>query len=239
MSSLSFKVSVDNAAQPVTQRLISQNLREMTVADRKALGNGPTITLLVGSTVIANAIPKRALMGLSGYFNDALVKHPRASKLILNPSEAKEDAVSTVIDYIVGNARVNTVFSLHVPKKFTAGIELYQTAIKFGMGSHANGLRRAILDELRNGDITEYAALDKLVKLPTTDACYAATVRKFEGLIFIHELDGDKDWATWLGEHPTFVARMEAWKKVRESKAAINREARRVARWEADFPRLA
>lgn len=232
MSAFSFKALLDNDTHSVAQPIITKPLREMAPMDRKALGHGPTITLMVGQTIIADKIPKRAAMGISEFLNSALVKYPCSSKFKLNPAEVDEGTISTLVDFIVGNSHAHNPFNLQTPRTFTACINLYHHAILFGMEPYTRGLHKAILKEIYAEDITPYYALDKLVKLPTTDPCYVATVQKFEGLMFIGELDGDKDWEAWLGEHPTFVARMEAWKVVRETKAVKTREVRRAARWE-------
>ncbi|OAG09394.1 uncharacterized protein CC84DRAFT_1234847 [Paraphaeosphaeria sporulosa] len=155
-----------------------------------------------------------------------------------NFKKVNEDIVTTLVDFIVFNSRVHNVFNFRTQKTFSACIDLYQTVLLFGMEPYTKGLRKANLDENYNQEITPYSVLDKLVQLPTTNPCYVALVHKFEGLMFIGELDSDKDWATWLGEHPTFVACMESWKTEREAQATINRETCHAARWEKSFPVL-
>lgn len=43
---------------------------------------------------------------------------------MLNPDEMNEDVVTTLIDFIVGNSRMNKAFSLRAPNTFTACVDL-------------------------------------------------------------------------------------------------------------------
>lgn len=238
MSSISFRASTDDAALPVSQDLITVPLREMFNNDRKALGLGPTFTLMVGDTMIADNIPKRGAMGISEFLNGALVKYPRSSTIKINPEQVDPDTVTVLMDFIVGNCRVKTPFQLQKPEAFADGAKLYNHALMFGMGRYASGLRQALLKGIDSENITPYSAMNELVKLPTDDRCYVAVVRKFEGLEYIKELEGDAKWEAWLADHLSFMASMDAWKKTREARAKEAREARRAARWELDFPVL-
>jgi hypothetical protein len=228
MASLSFRASTDTDAQSITQVIINTPLIDMATDDRKALGSGPMIALMVGQILIADNIPKRAAMGFSEELNKILTNYPRSSMFMLNPEQVHEDHVRTLVDFIVGNSHVHRPFSLQKPGTFSECAKLYNHALMFGMGRYAGGLRKTLLDEINSDTITSYCALDELVKLPKTDRCYVTLVHKFEGLMHIGELEGDDDWTAWLTKHPDFLDQMNAWNTVRMARKAEAAEARRA-----------
>ncbi|KAF2451892.1 hypothetical protein P171DRAFT_438548 [Karstenula rhodostoma CBS 690.94] len=241
MDMISFKASLDNTSLPVDQAVIDTPLRQLADKDRRALGLGPAFKVMVGEKMIAQNIPKRAAMAISKFFNDILTKHPRSTTFMLNDTDVSEDCVRSIVDFIIGNVKVNNTFALRNKKMtFPREVALYRHVIcLFGMEQHAGPMRTALVDCL-NKDIhlPTYASLNELVQLPENDPLYKCAVRCMEGLEHIGEMDGDEDWLVWLNDNYKFQIDMEFWKEEREARKAVEREAQRAGNFESNFPTL-
>ena len=239
MTSIQFKASTDIASEPVDQAVLKGSLFKMTTSDRLKLGKGPSFTLQVGEAIVARSIPKRAAMGMSVFFNEALSKHTRSSTIMLNPAEVSEQHVRVLIDYVVCNAKTKSPFSIRAPATLCELVDLYRHAKSFGMSIPAGDLRSKILDHLRIHTSISYVALECFIKLPASDVCYQAVVRKFEGLVHVGCIDGNQEWDSWLSGHPQFAADMKTWQTERRKLAGERRQRQKKLDWEKDFPPLA
>lgn len=240
-----YKASIDNATEPATQAVITGAVHRLATKDRLALGRGPVFTLNLGDATIIEGVPKRAAMALSTVLNEALVKYPRSSIIKLDSAQMNERSVRILIDFINGNSKTNKPFPLRVPETLRELVNLYRHACILGMDGNAGNLRAEILERLNKKFNVSYAALHELSRLPITNTCWRAAVRKVEGLVHIGAIKIDQDWQSWIGTHPHFLAAMTAWKTEREAAAAENRQRRQEAKetqraidWENAFPPL-
>lgn len=240
---LEFKASLDTASQPVEQAVLTLSPHQLANSNRLALSEGPTIKLQIGeNTTVNDQIPKRAAMALSVAFHNVLTSHPHAPAFMLNPDQASEFAVNTLVDFIVGNSKTIKPFKLRFDGlAFPDAISLYRHGVMFGMEQHIASLCAAITGQINDPEasVITFKSLDELVKLPVTDAVYQTAVRNLEGLTYIGALDGDEAWLPWLVEHLEFAVEMARWRAIREQRAAASREMRKIAKWERDFPPLA
>lgn len=246
MAVIQFKPSIDSNNKPVVQAVVQNTVSRMTNEDRLALGHGPTFTVLVGEAIVAQGIPKRSAMAMSGFFNDGLTKYPQSASIKLNPAQVDERHIRILADFITSNSKTHKPFGLRVPETLVELVNLYRHADMLGMGPHTGGLRAKILGYLATEFSVPPVPLTQLVKLPATDRCYQVAVRKIEGLIHIGAINKHgNDWKTWAQDHAEFVAAMEAFKVERQVAAAENRkhqqemlEAQRAQDWEDSFPPL-
>ncbi|OAG09395.1 uncharacterized protein CC84DRAFT_1212835 [Paraphaeosphaeria sporulosa] len=194
-----------------TASLDNNPLRQLTKNGRRALRLGPTFDVVIDKRMIAKEIPKRAAMAISKVFNEMLTKHQRYTTFMLNDYEVSKDWVFIIIDFIIGNVKVNNTFALRNKEKtFPQEVALYRHAVhQFGMEHHAGAMRATLLGCL-NKDIhmPTNASLDELVTLPDTDPLY------------------------------NFYLAMKDWKKEREARKANQREVQRQADFERNFPTL-
>ncbi|KAF1972541.1 hypothetical protein BU23DRAFT_643876 [Bimuria novae-zelandiae CBS 107.79] len=209
---------------------------------RLDFANGPTVKILVGNTVIAEDVPKKALMGISSWFNNLFtVQHPQATSFMFNPNEIDEKCVRQPVDFIKFNLKVNKPFGIKPAGYLVDSIVLYRHVLGFGMALHAPGLIKSIRNDVNDPHLLpSYAELDAIVELPAGDKIYLAAVHRMERMQHIGDIANDdkNEWKEWLELHPQFKADVEAWQVTLKARLEEQRAVQRAAQWEKDFPTL-
>jgi hypothetical protein len=200
------------------------DITSLSLAQRLALLEGPTISLFVGNVLIRKNVPKRALMAVSAKVNDFIRKDPSRGIFHFPDSTVDISAVREVLDALttfhgIGGYEVSGVQLAGRP--FIEGVYIYQAGRFLGAGEHVKHIAKRLCVSISE-KIIAYCELDTILKcVPASDGLFKHVANDLAHRRYKKTIPEIKEFETFL---ETRQALKKAMEKI-DAEHQVRREA--------------